>query len=140
VLAAVGLQVVRRGAAHGVPSLAGTAAAGLAAGVLTTTTGTNGPPLVLWLQRRGATPLETRDTLGALFLCLNLLGAAALAVTGRAGQAFRPEVVFPLLAVAVVGHAVGRRAFHRLDARRFGAAALAVSALAGAASVVAGLV
>jgi hypothetical protein len=47
--------------------------------------------------------------------------------------------VLPLLAVAVAGHAAGRRAFHLLDARRFGAAALCVSALAGAASVVAGL-
>ena len=37
--------------------------AGLAAGALTTTTSTNGPPMLLHLLGRGATPEQVRDTL-----------------------------------------------------------------------------
>ena len=112
---------------------------GLVAGVLTTTTGTNGPPLVLWLERRRTAPAETRDTLAVLFLALNLLGALVLTASGRMGQGFRPEVMLVLLAAAVIGHVVGRRLFHLLDPRRFRAAGLTLSALAGVASVVAAL-
>jgi uncharacterized protein len=138
VLAAVALQVLRR-PVHGrtTASRWTTLGVGLTAGVLTTTTGTNGPPLVLWLERRQAAPAEMRDTLAVLFLTLNLLGAAVLTATGRAGQAFRPEVVLVLLAAAVTGHVAGRRLFHLLDARRFRVAGLTLSALAGVASVVA---
>ena len=140
VLAAVGLQVLRRPVpGRTTASWWTTLGVGLTAGVLTTTTGTNGPPLVLWLERRQAPPAEMRDTLAVLFLALNLLGAAVLAASGRAAQALRPEVVLVLLAAAVVGHVVGRRLFHLLDVRRFRAAGLTLSALAGAASIVAGL-
>jgi uncharacterized protein len=138
VLAAVGLQVLRRpvpGRAR--PSRWATLGVGLVAGLLTTTTNTNGPPLVLWLERRQVPPAEMRDTLAALFLTLNLLGAAVLTASGRVGQALRPEVVLVLLAAAVVGHAAGRRLFHLLDVRRFRAAGLTLSALAGVASIVA---
>lgn len=138
VLAAVGLQVLRRPGAGGArPSRWTTLGVGLLAGLLTTTTNTNGPPLVLWLERRQVAPAEMRDTLAALFLALNLLGAAVLAASGRVGQAFRPEVVLVLLAAAVVGHVAGRRLFHLLDARRFRAAGLTLSALAGVASIAA---
>ncbi|MGY1683593.1 TSUP family transporter [Geodermatophilus sp. SYSU D01176] len=140
VLAAVALQVLRRPhAGRARPSRWVTLGVGLVAGLLTTTTSTNGPPLVLWLERRQTPPAEMRDTLAALFLVLNLLGAAVLTATGRAGQALRPDVVLVLLAAAVVGHVVGRRLFHLLDARRFRAAGLGLSALAGLASIVAAL-
>ena len=140
VLAAVALQVLRRpvpGRAR--PSRWVTLVVGLIAGLLTTTTSTNGPPLVLWLERRQVAPAEMRDTLAALFLALNLIGAAVLTASGRAGQALRPEVVLVLLVAAVVGHVAGRRLFHLLDARRFRAAGLTLSALAGTASIAAAL-
>ena len=41
-------------------------AAGLAAGALTTSTSTNGPPMLLHLLGRGATPAQVRDTLTVL--------------------------------------------------------------------------
>ena len=56
--------------------------AGFAAGALTTTTSTNGPPMLLHLLGRGATPEQVRDTLTAGFIGLAALGAIALAVTG----------------------------------------------------------
>lgn len=140
VLVAVGSQVLRRPAAgRTTGSWWTTLGVGLTAGVLTTTTGTNGPPLVLWLERRRVAPAEMRDTLAVLFLLLNLLGAAVLAVSGRAGQAFRPEVVLVLLAAAVAGHVLGRRLFHLLDVRRFRLAGLTLSALAGVASIAAAI-
>ena len=138
VLAAVGLQVLRHPASgRAAPSRWATLGVGLVAGLLTTTTSTNGPPLVLWLERRRVAPAEMRDTLAALFLALNLLGAAVLTASGRVGQALRPEVLLVLLAAAVVGHAAGRRLFHLLDVRRFRVAGLTLSALAGVASIVA---
>ncbi|MDP9429979.1 MAG: TSUP family transporter [Actinomycetota bacterium] len=138
VLAAVGLQVLRRPVAgRATGSRWTTLGVGLTAGVLTTTTGTNGPPLALWLERRGTTPAEMRDTLAVLFLALNVLGTAVLTASGRAGQVLRPEVVLVLLAAAVAGHVVGRRLFHLLDVRCFRMAGLTLSALAGVASIAA---
>ena len=92
---------------------------------------------MLWLEHRRATPGETRDTLAVMFIGLNLLGAATIAVLGQGEQAFRPGTVGALLAVAVTGHAAGRRLFHRLDARQFRIAGLSLSALAGVASIAA---
>jgi uncharacterized membrane protein YfcA len=140
VLAAVALQVLRRPVpGRPLPSRGATLGVGLLAGLLTTTTSTNGPPLVLWLERRQVPPAVMRDTLAALFLALNLLGAAVLTASGRAGQALRPDVLLVLLAAAVVGHVAGRRLFHLLDVRRFRVAGLTLSALAGVASIVAAL-
>ncbi|SDO03177.1 sulfite exporter TauE/SafE family protein [Geodermatophilus sp. DSM 45219] len=140
VLAAVALQVLRRPVPGRTgPSRWATLVVGLVAGLLTTTTSTNGPPLVLWLERRQVAPAEMRDTLAALFLALNLIGAAVLTASGRAGQALRPEVVLVLLVAAVVGHVAGRRLFHLLDVRLFRAAGLTLSALAGTASIAAAL-
>ena len=56
--------------------------AGLAAGALTTSTSTNGPPMLLHLLGRGATPEQVRDTLTVCFIGLAGIGATALAVTG----------------------------------------------------------
>ena len=48
--------------------------AGFASGALTTSTNTAGPPVVLYLLARGATPVQTRDTLTVTFIGLALLG------------------------------------------------------------------
>jgi uncharacterized membrane protein YfcA len=89
-------------------------AAGFAAGALTTSTSTNGPPLLLHLLGRGATPEQVRDTLTVCFLALAPIGAAALFATGD------PELPDATLVAALVpgvvaGHLVGRRAFTRLS-------------------------
>src|SRR3712207_4712093 len=90
VLAAVALQVLRRPVpGQGTPSRWATLGVGLLAGVLTTTTSTNGPPLVLWLERRHVPPAGMRDTPPALFLALHLLGAAVLTAAGGGAQALR---------------------------------------------------
>ena len=89
-------------------------AAGFAAGALTTSTSTNGPPMLLHLLGRGATPEQVRDTLTVCFVALAPIGAAALFGTGD------PELPSGVLLVALVpavavGHLVGRRGFARLS-------------------------
>jgi uncharacterized protein len=116
-----------------------TPAVGLLTGALTTATGVNGPPIVLWLRQRAATPAEVRDSLAAAFLVLNVLGTAAVALLGGSGRSVRPLAVVALLPLLVVGHAAGRRVFLRLDPARFRAAGLALVAAAGLASLAAGL-
>jgi uncharacterized membrane protein YfcA len=108
-LGVVATLVARRVRAAHVPAwLAGTAA-----GALTTSTSTNGPPLLLHLLGRGASPSQVRDTLTTCFIGLAGIGAIALFATGG------PELPDATLALALVpavlaGHLVGRRGFTRL--------------------------
>jgi uncharacterized protein len=90
-------------------------AAGLAAGALTTSTTTSGPPMLLHLLGLGAEPARVRDTLPACFLGLSVLGAAALLATGSSTF---PDttLVAALLPAVAVGHLAGRRVFARLAA------------------------
>src|SRR4051812_3326749 len=89
-------------------------AAGLAAGALTTSTSTNGPPMLLHLLGRGVAPEQVRDTLTVCFVALAAIGAGALIATGD------PELPDATLTAALVpavaaGHLVGRRGFARLS-------------------------
>ena len=61
---------------------AATAAVGVAVGALTTTTGTNGPPMVLWFQHLGLPPEQQRDTLFVAFTASSCLAVPALVVGG----------------------------------------------------------
>ena len=113
--------------------------AGLATGVLSTTTGTSGPPLVLLFAHLGFTPAQFRDTLAAAFMALNVLGIAALGVFGG-GVAAPPALeLSALLGLAVLGQLAGRRLYGRLAPDQFRAAGLILVVCAGIASVVAGL-
>src|SRR4051812_227669 len=89
--------------------------AGFAAGALTTTTSTNGPPMLLHLLGRGVPPVQVRDTLTAAFIGLAALGGIALTATGTPAL---PDaaLVLGLVPGVFVAHLVGRRAFARLAA------------------------
>jgi len=127
----------RRGAAPaaGAPRWAAPAA-GFASGVLTTSTNTSGPPIVLYALARGATPVQTRDTLTVTFIGFALLGAAALALGG--GDWVPSGAVLAALVPAVVaGHLAGRRVFARIAGRHYEpvlTAVLIATALAGLAT------
>lgn len=143
VLLAVALQVWRQ-PATGVtaPPRAphGSAlAVGVLVGVLTTTTGTNGPPLVLWLERRRRAPADARRTISAIFLALNLLGAVTLAAVGRGVSSTRPALLGVLLLGAVAGYAAGAAVFRRMDPRRFRIAGLVLCTAAGLAAIASAL-
>ena len=91
-------------------------AVGVSAGVLTTTTTTAGPPILVYLLGRGLPAERVRDTLTLVFLGLGLLGAGALAVTGTDAAIPPPLVALAAMAPLVVaGHLAGRPVFARLS-------------------------
>jgi uncharacterized membrane protein YfcA len=110
--------------------------AGLAAGALTTSTTTNGPPMLLHLLGRGAAPDEVRDTLSTCFLGLAAIGAVALWVTGSP-QLPDALLVGGLVPAVALAHLAGRRLFRRLAASEHYEPVLTAVLLA---AVVAGLV
>jgi uncharacterized protein len=112
--------------------------AGITSGVLTTSISISGPPIVLWLEARRVEPAEFRATLAASFLALNVIGAAVL-LAAEGGAVFDAGLVGPLLALVAAGYAVGAVAFRRLEAERFFGLVLVLVAVAGCASVAAGL-
>ncbi len=111
---------------------------GFASGALTTSVSISGPPIVLWLEARGLRPAEVRASLAAAFLALNLVGGAVVLASGGA-RAVDLDVLAPLLVLVAAGHLLGAVAFRRLDERSFSRIALVLVALAGAASIAAGL-
>lgn len=116
------------------------AATGLATGALTTTTGTSGPPLVLWLERVGAKPGQLRDTLAASFLVLDVLGVLALLAPRGADLELELLLAALLLAVTLVGQLLGKEIFARLPQEAFRRVAFVLVLLTGLASIVAGFV
>lgn len=94
------------------------AAGGLAAGVLSTATGTNGPPLVAVLSGLDLDPCEFRASLAAYFSATGVLGVLAF---GLAGQLTRPAWLIGAVGMTAVpfGWLLGDLAFRRLDATRF---------------------
>jgi uncharacterized protein len=112
-------------------------AIGFTTGALTTSTGISGPPLALWLSRRGLAPGEVRDSLSAMFLAIGVLAILALAPVLHRAR-LDPALLAAGLAGVVGGHALGSRAFARLKEGRFERLLLVVILCAGVASIVAG--
>lgn len=138
VIAAVAVQARPRTAPRQL-SAAAAYPVGAVAGLLTTSTSVNGPPLLLWLQARGAAPSEIRDSLAASFLVLSVAGTAALVAIDGAGSAFDAGALALLVPATALGHGLGRAVHGRLDPARFRQVTLAVALLAGLASLAAGL-
>jgi uncharacterized membrane protein YfcA len=116
-------------------------ALGFVTGTLSTSAGVNGPPMALWFAHRGLGPAAIRDSLSAAFLGLGIIAAVVLAPVLAAADV---EIDWGPLAAALlcvfVGHAIGRRAFARIDAARYEPLLLAIVVAAGAASIVAGVI
>jgi len=136
--AAVLAGALQRGAGHPLRRATGVPA-GLAAGALTTSTGVNGPPLVLWLRARGAGPMEVRDSLAVCFAFLNVSGAVAIGMAGGIANVLDASALALLLPATVTGHAVGRRVLDVLGEERRGRVTFALVVVAGVASTVAGI-
>jgi hypothetical protein len=133
VFATLAVQRLRPASPHR-PGWWAVPATGLASGVLTTSTSTAGPPIVLYLLARGARPLETRDTLTVTFLGLSLLGIATLAVTGTDAAVPSAAALAALVPLVLLGHLAGRPVFARLTEERYEpvlTAVLIATALAG---------
>ena len=109
----------RRDAGAGEPPRWAAPAAGFASGALTTSTNTSGPPVVLYMLARGATPVQTRDTLTTTFIGFGLLGLAALALSHTHGATPHTDALAALVPVAVIGHLAGRPVFARIAEDRY---------------------
>lgn len=117
-----------------------TPAAGLAAGALTTTTSTAGPPLVLLMLGRGLDPIQVRDTLTTSFAALAVLAIGVLAVTGTDGAVPHAAALAALVPLAAAGQLLGRPLFARLAAGHYELAlsvTLVISAAVGLISALA---
>jgi uncharacterized membrane protein YfcA len=117
-----------------------TIAAGFAAGALTTSTTTNGPPIAIWLAARHTSPAAIRDVASLLFAVLDVVGLTVLvAVVGPTPVMARASWLPLLAVVAIVGHAVGRRTFLLLPARLYQQTVRTVALLAGLATLASAL-
>jgi uncharacterized membrane protein YfcA len=93
-------------------------AVGVLCGVLTTSTGTNGPPLVAALQAVGTAPRAFRATMAALLTVTGVVGVAALVI---GGVTTAHDWLISALGVPVVAFAnwCGTHVIKRVDATRF---------------------
>ncbi len=115
-------------------------AVGATSGVLLTSTGMNGPPLVVAFQAQRMPPRPFRGTLSAVFL---VEGVAAVALLGIGGQLTSTALTAAAVGIPmlVVGWLVGNRWFHKLDPEIFRAFVLwllVASAVVALASVAIG--
>ena len=114
-----------------VPAGRGTdVAAGFTAGILSTSTGTSGPPIVIALSSKQLEPAVFRATISAIFL---VQGAAALVAFALGGHFTRDSVLVALAGLpgVIVGSLVGERGFRRLDAPTFHRVVLGMLFLSG---------
>jgi uncharacterized membrane protein YfcA len=140
IAAALRVQALRRAVPPSPGDPRSRLAVGFVSGALQTSAGVSGPPLALWLAPRGYGPAQMRDSLGAAFLGLAVIGGLVLApVLAAAGADIDWAALGVGLVCVVVGHAIGSRAFARMQGERFEPLLLVVVTAAGAASVVAGL-
>jgi uncharacterized membrane protein YfcA len=140
-IVAAGLLLRRRAARRDLPrsgGLGGRLAIGFGTGALATSTGVSGPPLALWLARTRLSPGEVRDSLSASFLVLGAIAFATLVPVLHRADLSAGELAAGLTCV-LVGHAVGSRAFARLDPEWFQPLLLVVIGGAGVASIAAGV-
>jgi hypothetical protein len=111
---------------------------GFVSGALVTSTGINGPPVVLAFQAQGMPALEFRATLAAVFALQRIV---ALAMIGAAGL-MRPEALGLALGgvpAVLLGWELGNRVFHRLDAARFRRLVMGLLVVAGSVTLLAAL-
>lgn len=134
----VGVAVLVFIAAPGVvASDRGRALAGAGAGLMTTATSLNGPPLVLWMRRRYEDPVVFRATMTVVFLGLDAVGLLVLLAAGL--PSLSVGELLAALGGTVLGWLLGRGLFTRLRPQQHRSAVTAVLAATALVSLVAGL-
>ncbi len=114
------------------------AVAGVAAGVLTTSINTNGPPMVFVLQTRRLTPQAFRATITATFVVLGVVGIAQrVYVGGMTDKVWRALTVAP--PSMLIGGITGFRLRPKVDGERFNRAVQALLVVAGVSAIASAL-
>lgn len=98
-------------------------ASGMTSGVLLTSTGMNGPPLVLSLHAAGLPAHRFRATLQAVFCSQDVVGVAVFALTGHLNAAACAAALGGVAGLPA-GWAIGDRIFQRLTPALFRAIVL----------------
>jgi uncharacterized membrane protein YfcA len=106
------------------------AVAGLTSGVLATSTGTSGPPVVIALSGKRLEPSAFRATISVIFLIQSGVALLAFAVA-RQFDMDAVRVAIAGLPGVIVGAVVGERGFRRLDALAFRRVVLVMLLLSG---------
>ena len=106
----------------------------MVSGALTTSVGTNGPPLVFVLQARDFAPDRFRATITSVFFVLDI---GSIIVFGVAGEIDRGivEAVAVALPALLVGAIVGVRLRSRLDPARFRRTVMVLLVLAAVSAI-----
>lgn len=121
------------------PGPATDATAGFIGGVLSTSTGTNGPPIVIALSSKDLTPPAFRSTISAIFLIQGCVSVLAFALVDQI-DAEAVRVALAGLPGVAVGLAAGERWFRRLDALAFRRVVLAMLLLSGVIALIGAIV
>jgi uncharacterized protein len=99
--------------------------AGFVSGVLNTSVGTSGPPLVIAGQARGMSPAAFRATLAAVFCLSNLVAVPLFVASGRFTSDVLRATAITMPALGV-GWVTGVSLHHRVAAPRFRGLVLAL--------------
>jgi uncharacterized protein len=113
--------------------------AGFVAGVLSTSTSTSGPPIVIALSGKDLTPAAFRGTISAIFLVQGSIAMVAFALGGQITSGAL-SVAAAGLPGLLLGSYAGEHGFQRLDAETFRRIVFAMLLLSGAVSLVGALV
>ena len=114
---------------------AATKSAGVVSGLLLTSTGMNGPPLVLAFHNLGFGPLQFRSTLQAVFSVQDLLAVAAFVCLGYIRSESLVAMAGGILAIPL-GFLVGNQIFYRVSPARFRQVVLVGLLLTAASSII----
>jgi uncharacterized protein len=112
--------------------------AGFVAGVLSTSTSTSGPPIVIALSGRGLTPSAFRGTISAIFLVQGSVAMIAFALGGEISSGALGVAAAGLPGL-LLGAYVGEHGFRRLDPETFRRVVFAMLLLSGVVSLVGAL-
>lgn len=137
VLVATAMLARQVSLAHVGPSL--DVGAGFVSGVLNTSLGTNGPPLVFDLQSRGLDPDRFRATIQTVFAAGNLLAVPLFVVDGKVTTDGLTGAAIAIPAW-LAGLALGRPARRHVAGPRFRVLVLALLTAAGTSAIVFALV
>ena len=109
-------------------------AAGAVSGALTTSVGTNGPPLVFVLQARHFDQDRFRATITSTFFVLDVVSVTVFALTGEIDREVLIAIAASMPGLAV-GASIGISLRRHLDAERFRRLVLVVLVVAGVSSI-----
>jgi uncharacterized protein len=133
------IMVARGFVIPGIRSRIAPVVAGLTSGILGTSTGMSGPPVVLFLTDRAPEPKVFRASITFYFSAMNLVGIFLVVRTGAVGNR-EFGIAAVLLPVALIGRRIGQRLHDRVNQDQFRRITLGLLILTGTSGMITALV